>query len=149
MLRVKSPQDLGAGLLFMAIGGAGLYLASDLTYGAARNMGPGFFPTWLSVGVFAMGLITAARSLVLAGPAIGEINLRPAVFVLLAILVCGFFIEYIGLAISLVLLTVIAALSRSDTKWLEVVAIAVVMSVVSVVVFVHLLGQSMPGWWGR
>jgi hypothetical protein len=149
MLRVRSPQDLGAGILFMAIGGAGYYLASDLTYGAARNMGPGFFPTWLSVAVFAMGVITAARSLVLTGPPIGSVNPRPLVFVLLAILVCGYLIEHIGLAISLVLLTFIAALSRRDTNWIEVLIVAVMMSIASVVLFVHLLGQSMPGWWGR
>jgi hypothetical protein len=149
MLRVKSPQDFGAGILFMTIGGVGFYLAGDLTYGEARNMGPGFFPTWLSVGVFAIGVVAAARSLALQGPPIGEIDLRPLLFVLLAILVCGYLIEHIGLAISLVLMTLIAALSRRDTKWIEVLVIAIVMSVASVVVFVHLLGQSMPGWWGR
>ena len=48
MLRVKSPQDLGAGLVFMLIGVAGLYFGSDLAFGTAARMGPGYFPTLLS-----------------------------------------------------------------------------------------------------
>lgn len=149
MLRVKSPQDLGAGLLFIAIGGLGLYLAKDLNFGSARSMGPGFFPTWLSGLVIALGIITAARSLVLAGPPIGRLNLRPLLFILAAVVLGGFLIDKFGLAIALVAMTAVAALSRADTKWAEVLALGVIMAVVSVVVFVYLLGQPMPAWWGR
>ncbi len=149
MLRVRSPQDLGAGLLFMGVGAIGLYLAADLTYGSPRNMGPGFFPTWLSGLVLLMGVITAARSLVLAGPPIGAINARPLLFVLAAVLAGGFLIDRVGLAIALVVMTLIAALSRRDTSWREVVILGVGMALAAVVVFVYLLGQSMPAWWGR
>lgn len=149
MLRVRSPQDLGAGVLFVAIGAVGLYLAKDLTYGSPRSMGPGFFPTWLSGTILALGIITAARSLVLAGPPIGRLNLRPLLFVLAAVLACGLLIEHVGLAISLVVMTAIAGLSRRDTRWGETMVLAVAMAVAAVVVFVHLLGQSMPAWWGR
>lgn len=149
MPRINSPQDLGAGILFMIIGAIGHYLAKDLTYGAARNMGPGFFPTWLSALVLLSGVITAGRSLALSGPPIGRLHWRPLVFVLLAVAVCGFLIEHIGLAISLVLLTLIAALSRADTNYREVLLLAVGMAVVAVIVFVYLLGLPMPAWWGR
>ncbi len=56
MLRVKSPQDLGAGLVFLMIGGAGLYFGSDLTFGSSARMGPGYFPTLLSILIIAIGL---------------------------------------------------------------------------------------------
>ncbi len=149
MLRVKSPQDLGAGLLFIGIGGIGLFLAQDLTYGSPRSMGPGFFPTWLSGLIFGLGIVTAARSLTIEGPAIGAVNIRPLFFVLVAVFLCGVMIDRVGLAIALVVMTMVAALSRRDTKWGEVLILGVAMSVAAVVVFVHLLGQSMPAWWGR
>ena len=34
MVRVKSPQDLGAAFVFIAIGAAGLYFGRDLAFGA-------------------------------------------------------------------------------------------------------------------
>ena len=55
MLRVKSPQDLGAGLVFVLIGLAGLYFGSDLTFGTAARMGPGYFPILLSAMIAAVG----------------------------------------------------------------------------------------------
>ena len=149
MLRVRNPQDFGAGLLFVAIGVAGLWLARDLSYGSPRSMGPGFFPTWLSGTILALGIITAARSLALDGPPIGRLRLRPLVFVLAAVLLCGFLIEHVGLAISLVVMTAVAGLSRRDTRWSETIVLGWVMAVAAVVVFVYLLGQSMPAWWGR
>ena len=35
MIRVKSPQDLGAGLLFIFIGVVGVYFGKGLTFGSA------------------------------------------------------------------------------------------------------------------
>ena len=37
MLRVRSPQDLGAGLVFTLIGLAGFYFGTDLTFGTAAR----------------------------------------------------------------------------------------------------------------
>ena len=56
MLRVKSPQDIGAGLVFVLIGLAGLYFGSELAFGTSARMGPGYFPTLLSVLIIAIGL---------------------------------------------------------------------------------------------
>ena len=149
MLRVRSPQDLGAGLLFIAIGGLGLYLARDLTYGSARNMGPGFFPTWLSGLVLLLGIVTAVRSFTLTGPPIGKLNLRPLLVVLAAVTVGGYLIDRVGLALALVTMTLVAGLARADARWHEVALLGVGMAVAAVVVFVYLLGQPMPAWWGR
>ena len=45
MFRVRSPQDLGAGVVFVLIGAAGIYFGQDLAFGSAARMGPGYFPT--------------------------------------------------------------------------------------------------------
>jgi putative tricarboxylic transport membrane protein len=62
MLRVKSPQDLGAGLAFALIGLAGLYFGSDLAFGSSSRMGPGYFPILLSALIITVGLVRDRRS---------------------------------------------------------------------------------------
>ncbi|MCC2097729.1 MAG: tripartite tricarboxylate transporter TctB family protein [Hyphomicrobiales bacterium] len=149
MLRVKSPQNLAAGVLFLAIGLGGFWYSRDLSYGSSHNMGPGFFPTWLSVLIALLGLIAMARSTVLVGPPIERLQWRPIVLVSVAALLFGYFIQYIGLALSLVMMTMVAVQSRRDTNQREMLVLAVGMAVVSVIVFVYILKQGMPAWWGR
>ena len=64
MLRVRSPQDLGAAIVFVTIGLAGLYLGKNLTFGTASQMGPGFFPTWLSFLIIAIGVGVGVKAAV-------------------------------------------------------------------------------------
>ena len=149
MLRVKGPQDMGAGIIFAVIGLAGLYFGKDLTYGSASRMGPGYFPMWLSGIILGMGVILVCRALVIKGPRMEPFQIRPIFFVLAGVVVFGYTIAHIGLALSLFFMTMIAVQSRSDTRQLEMILLAVGMSIGAVVVFVYVLGQAMPPWWGR
>ncbi|MGE3248193.1 MAG: tripartite tricarboxylate transporter TctB family protein, partial [Beijerinckiaceae bacterium] len=112
-------------------------------------MGPGFFPTWLSWMIGAMGLANVVRSTVLTGPAIEAFQWRPIFFVCLGALIFGWFIEHIGLALALVVMTMVAVQARRDTRQGQLLILSVVMAVLSVVVFVYILKQGMPAWWGR
>ncbi len=149
MLQIKSPQNLGAGIIFLLIGIGGIYFSSGLTYGAARNMGPGYFPMWLSASIAFLGLIAIAKAFVLNGPVIERLQWRPVIFVSLATLLFGYIIGYVGLALALVVMTMIAVQGRSDTRQKEMLILAVVMALLSVIVFVYILKQGMPAWWGE
>ena len=70
MLRVKSAQDLGAGLVFMLIGLAGFCFGTDLAFGTAARMGPGYFPVLLSGLIIAIGLVLGLRGVTVEGPPI-------------------------------------------------------------------------------
>lgn len=149
MLRVRNPQDLGAGVMFVLIGLIGIYSGWDLTYGSARNMGPGYFPMWLSWIIFTIGLICLGRALAFDGPSIEKIQIRPIFFVFAGALLFGYLVEYIGLFLGLILMTLVATQARKDTRMKEVALLAVIMAFISVIVFVYILGQAMPAWWGR
>jgi len=112
MIRVKSPQDLGAGLLFIFIGGVGVYFGKGLTFGSARTMGPGFFPIWLSWIIMTMGAICCVKSIALNGPEIERIQLKPILFVFAGVLLFGYLTEHVKLELSLVLLTLVVTQSR-------------------------------------
>ena len=149
MLRVRSPQDLGAGAMFVLIGLAGYWFGRDLAFGSAARMGPGYFPMLLSGLIMAIGLVVGFRGLTVDGPPVERVQLRPILFICAAILIFGFLIESVGLAITAVLLTFVAAYARPEAKLGETAALGVGLALFTVVVFVYLLGQALPAWWGR
>ncbi len=149
MVRVKSPQNLGAAVIFIGLAMIGLVFGRDLPFGSTAKMGPGFFPTILSLLILGIGLLNVAMALTLDGPPIEKPHWRPLTFVCVSMMVFGLAINYIGLALSAALLTFLAAGARSDTRWRETAVLAVVLGVFSVLLFVYGLGQSMPAWWGE
>jgi Tripartite tricarboxylate transporter TctB family len=149
MLRVKSPQDIGAGVVFMLIGIAGLYFGSELAFGTAARMGPGYFPTLLSMLIITVGVVVAFRGMTIQGPPIETIQLRPICFVIAAILIFGVMIETIGLALTAILLTIFAAYARPEVKLGETMLLGIGLALFTVIVFVYVLGQALPAWWGR
>jgi hypothetical protein len=149
MFRVKSPQDLGAALVFIVIGLAGLYFGKDLTFGTASQMGPGFFPTWLNFAILAIGVATGVKAVATEGPPIERFQLRPILFIVAAIVVFGFLINAVGLALSAALMTIFAAYARRSVKVTETILLAAGLAVFSVILFIYVLGQAVPAWWGR
>src|SRR5690349_2598785 len=116
MFRVRSPQDLGAGLVFVLIGVAGIYFGQDLAFGSSARMGPGYFPILLSYLIIALGLVLGIKGLATDGPPIPEISFRPLIAINLAILAFGLLIDHLGLAITAALLTVGAAYARRNVN---------------------------------
>jgi len=149
MLRVKSPQDLGAAILFLIIGATGLYFGRDLAFGTASRMGPGFFPAILSGLIFVIGFVVGLRFFAIEGPPIEPIRLRPLLFILAAIVAFGYLIEQIGLAITTAALTIFAAYARDRVNLKETAVLAVFLAVFAVGVFAYALGQPLPIWWGN
>jgi Tripartite tricarboxylate transporter TctB family len=149
MMRVKSPQDVGAGAVFVLIGVAGFYFGSDLAMGSAARMGPGFFPMLLSGLIATLGLIVGLSGFVVEGPSIEPVQLRPISFIVAAILIFGYLIESVGLALTAILLTLFAAFARPEVRLGETLILGAGLALFTVVVFVYLLGQALPAWWGR
>jgi hypothetical protein len=149
MVRVKSPQDLGAGAVFVAIGIAGILFGIDLPMGTAARMGPGYFPMLLSGLIILIGLITSARGLTVEGPALEDVHLRPLVFILGAIAIAGYLLNWTGLLVTTVIVTMLAALARRDAKIGEALLLGVGLGLFAIGVFVYALNQPLPAWWGR
>jgi uncharacterized membrane protein YidH (DUF202 family) len=149
MLRIKSPQDLGAAVVFIAIGIAGVYFGRELQFGTAARMGPGYFPVLLSWVIIGIGVIVGFKALTIEGPRIEPLQLRPIFIIVAAILAFGYLIDRIGLAITAVLLTVLAGFARRDMNLLETILLGAGLALFSVLLFVYALSQPFPAWWGR
>ncbi len=148
MLKIRSPQDFGSAVVIALIGLAGIYFGSDLTMGTAGRMGPGYFPRLLSWLIVAIGLFIGFKSFVLEGPPIERPQLRPMAFVLVSIIIFGYLMKYVGLAITAVVLVLIAAYARRNVNLLETLFFGVCLSLGTILIFVYALGQPLPAWWG-
>ena len=66
-MRIRSPKDFWAGLIFVAIGTGFILLALQYRIGDFHRMGPAMFPTLVGALLAALGAIIALRALALDG----------------------------------------------------------------------------------
>ena len=149
MIRIKSPRDLGAGVVILAIGLAGAYFARDLQVGTASKMGPGYFPQIISWCIVALGAFIGIRSFGTYGPPLERIYVRPLAVLVVSSLIFGYAIEQVGLVVASVVAMLIAPYARPGASFREAVLLSIGLTVFAVVVFVWALGQPLPVWGGR
>ena len=149
MVRVKNPQDFWAGLLFLVVGLLAVYLGRNYSFGTATKMGPGYLPTVLSWMLAGLGAFLSLRALLEAGPEIEGSLWRPQAYIIAAIVIFGLTIERTGLAPSVVVVTVIAALASREMRWIETLILSVGLAILCVLLFVKVLGQPLAIFnWG-
>lgn len=143
MFRIKSPQDFGAAVLFIAFGVAGIWFGTGYEVGFARDMGPGYFPMVLSWGLILFGLVIGSQAVLLPGPRFEPVVWRAVLLVLGAIVAFGLLIESAGLAIATFAVTVLSALASTESRWKESIALGAALALFCVLVFIYGLHQSM------
>jgi putative tricarboxylic transport membrane protein len=146
MMRIRSPKDFWAGLIFVAIGAAFILLASQYRLGTMHRMGPAMFPILVGSVLAVLGAIIALRSFVLDGEPVPRFYARPIGVSLLAIVLFGVALQWLGLVAAIAVLVLVGAYAAREVRPLETVALAAVMIVFSVAVFVWLLGLPLPLW---
>ncbi|MFM9967328.1 MAG: tripartite tricarboxylate transporter TctB family protein [Burkholderiales bacterium] len=144
---VEGPQDLGAAVVFIVIGIAGLVFGQDLAFGTSAKMGPGYFPMILSGLILLLGIGLCIHSLVVAGPKIDPVQFRPILLIVASILVFGYLLALVGLVITAFLMTVVAAYARREVDLRENIYLGLGLAIFVVAIFVYGLSQPLPIWW--
>jgi hypothetical protein len=139
-VRIRSPRDFCAGLIFLFFGILAAYVARDYPMGSAVRMGPGYFPFVLGILLAALGAVVCLKSTVIAGSSIESINLRAVLLVLGAIAVFAATVETAGIVIATVSLVTIAAAASPESKTREVALLSLFLVALAVGVFTYGLG---------
>ncbi len=150
-MKIKSQQDFFSGLMFLVVGLAFAYGATDYSMGAAARPGPGYFPLILSVLLAILGAIVVFTSLTIeveGGDPVGHIAWRPLIVIVVAITLFGALLPRLGLVITVPVLIVVVSWAGEEFKWLGVAINSVVLTVFSWLVFVKGLGLTIPVWPG-
>ena len=143
---VRGPKDFWAGILFIAIGAFAVIVALNYPMGTAARMGPGYFPRALGTLLMILGGASLVRGLRQQGAPIMPWQFRPIIVVLGSTVVFGLIVQYVGLAISTVLLVFASSFGSHEFRPKEAVLAGLFMAVLCVAVFVYALHIQLPVW---
>jgi hypothetical protein len=156
-MRIKSQKDFWSGLMFMGVGIAFAWGATNYTIGEGARMGPGYFPLMLGVLLTLIGVFITFEALVVEtedGEPIGKWAWKPLGFIIGANLIFGILLgglpkiglPAMGLILAIVALTFVSALAGDEFKVKEVAILSAVLAVGSYLAFVVLLKLQFPVW---
>jgi hypothetical protein len=142
-MKIKSPRDFWAGLMFIAFGLFFLIVAQvNYQMGTAVRMGPGYFPSVLGGILAVLGAIVLFESFILTGLPVNKFHFRPLIFILISSLAFAYLLKPLGLVLASAALIFISALGGHEFKLKEVGILTVVLIIFSVIVFVK--GLTLP-----
>ena len=142
-MRIKSPRDFWAGLMFIGFGVfATVWAVANYQMGSAVRMGPAYFPAVLGGLLAILGLIVLIGSWTMEGPPVARIHLRPLLLICAGSVAYGYLMKPLGLVLATAALVFIVALGGHEFKWREVAILCAVLIVFSVLVFVK--GLTLP-----
>jgi len=156
-VNIKSQKDFFSGLLFIVVGGAFAYGATNYSVGTGARMGPGYFPMLLGVILAFLGAVVTFKSLVVETPdgdKIGKWAFRPLFFIIAANLLFGVLlgglpsmgIPPMGMVVAIFGLVVVSSLAGHTFNLKEVLVLATVLAVMSYLAFIVLLKLQFPVW---
>jgi hypothetical protein len=154
---IKSQKDFFSGLMFMLVGGAFAWGATNYTVGNGARMGPGYFPLLLGIVLAVLGALITFYSFVEHtgdGDKVGAFAWRPIVFILGANVVFGVLLGGLpsiglppmGLIAAIFALVFIASHAGGAFEFKEVTLLAAILAAGSYLAFIVLLKLQMPVW---
>ncbi len=156
-MAIKSQKDFFSGVLFMAVGIAFAWGATNYTVGTGARMGPGYFPLLLGICMAVLGGVITFKALVVETPdgdKIGSIAWKPLFFIIAANLIFGILLGGLpsiklpafGLIVGIFALTFVASMAGDEFKFKEVLILAIILCVLSYAAFILLLKLQFPVW---
>lgn len=156
-MKIKSERDFVSGLMFIIIGVAFAWGATNYNIGQAARMGPGYFPLMLGVVLAILGSIVLFQSLVVEtedGQKIGKIAWRPLVFIVGANVIFGILlggvpalgIPAMGLIVATYGVVLVASQAGNQFRIKEVLILATILAALSYLAFIKVLKLQFPVW---
>jgi hypothetical protein len=133
-----------SGLFFIGVGGLGIFMAQDYPMGTALRMGPGYFPIVLSGMLILFGIYCLVQGLLKPEKLPGNWSPRALLILPLATVVFGVLMEHAGFIPALIALVFISAYASREFKFLEVLLMAIGLTIGSWALFIWGLGLPYP-----
>jgi drug/metabolite transporter (DMT)-like permease len=148
-LKIKSQKDFWAGLMFLVIGVAFAWGATNYSFGSSARPGPAYFPFGLAILMALMGAFIIFEALTIereGGDKIGDWAWKPLIWISMSVAVFGWALPLLGMVVALPLLVIISAMAGDEFHWKEAIVNAIILSVGSWLIFVVGLKLTIPMW---
>lgn len=142
--RARNCPDLGAAIIFLLFGIAAMIGAFRYRIGSAGEMGPGYFPMALGIGLCVISLLILHQAL--RGPAatIEKPGLWETGWILGSIVAFALVVDVLGLFISTLLLLAGCRIASRDFRFKEVAVFGLAVAAATTGIFVYGLGVILP-----
>ena len=136
----RSNKDFWAGLVFAGTGAGAMFVARTYPFGTTLRMGPGYFPMVLSGILICFGLYVMVRGLRNVEQIKGNWSIRALIVLPLSMVLFGVMMELAGFIPAMVVLIFVSAASGREFKVTEVLLLTILLTVMSVAMFIWGLG---------
>jgi Zn-dependent protease with chaperone function len=148
MIAPRQKIDFCVGALYLVVGSVCAVVAKGYSLGTPAQMGAGFFPFWLGVGLALLGLgaIVGAWSRQREAQALERWQLSSLGWILLGIALFALLLKTAGLILATIVLVLVSSRASHEFRWRASLISAVAVSGFCTLVFVGGLSLPMPLW---
>jgi len=141
---LRSNKDFWAGIMLIATGAASIFIARDYPFGSTMRMGPGYFPSMLG-GILALfGIYVMIIGLRRGEKITVHCSTRALIVLPFSLIAFGVLMTYVGFIPALAVLIFGSASAGRDFKFVEVLLLTVILTALSVAIFIWGLGLPYP-----
>jgi hypothetical protein len=137
-------REVAAGLFLIALAAVAWIGGFSLNFGQLSGIGPGLMPKVTATIVAAFGVLLIVQGLTVVRERMEAWSLRGMVFVLGAVLVFAATVRPLGLLVAGPLAVIISGLADKDSRIVELVIYALVMTSLCGLMFKEVLGLPIP-----
>jgi putative tricarboxylic transport membrane protein len=143
---IRNPQDFYGGLAIVALAVFALWASGDLPGMRGFSFGPGTAPRLFAGVLLTFGVIIAGIGLVTDGKPLERYAVRGPLWITISIIIFATTVRPVGLVIATFVSFVVSGAGTPETRWVEPIIAGVVMTAISVLLFVYLLNLPFQLW---
>jgi hypothetical protein len=143
-IALRSNRDFWAGIMLIAIGAASIFIARAYPFGSTMRMGPGYFPSMLGGILAVFGIYVMIIGLRRGEKITVHCSTRALIVLPFSLIAFGFLMTHAGFIPAMVVLIFGSACAGRDFKFVEVLLLIVLLTGLSVAIFIWGLGLPYP-----
>jgi Tripartite tricarboxylate transporter TctB family len=141
---LRNNKDFWAGIMLIVIGAASIYIARGYPFGSTMRMGPGYFPSVLGAILVMFGIYVLIIGLRAAETITVRCSTRALIVLPLSLVAFGVLMTHAGFIPAMALLVFGSASAGREFKLVEVLLLTVMLTLLSVAIFIWGLGLPYP-----
>ena len=148
-MKIKSEKDFWSGLMFIIVGVAFAYGATNYSFGSSARPGPAYFPFGLGVLMSILGAMILFKALtfeVEGGDRIGPWAWKPLIMITATVAIFGWMLPHMGMVVALPILVLVASLAGDEFHWKDALINSTILTVGCWVIFIYGLKLTIPLW---